>query len=143
MRLWTLHPQYLDAKGLVAAWREALLAQKVLQGATRGYRNHPQLTRFKAQPEPVAVLAEFLRGLVNEARRRDYEFDATKIAVADPVARITATRGQLQFEWEHLRRKLAQRDPDRLQAWSKLQKPQPHPLFRIVPGAVEPWEITG
>lgn len=142
MRLWTLHPQYLDAKGLVAAWREALLAQKVLQGATRGYRNHPQLTRFKAQPEPVAALTEFLRGLVAEARRRDYEFDATKIAASAPVARIPATRGQLQFEWEHLRRKLAQRDPARLAGLSKVEKPQPHPLFRIVPGAVESWEIT-
>lgn len=142
MRLWTLHPRYLDAKGLVAAWREALLAQKVLQGGTRGYRNHPQLTRFKAQPEPVAALAEFLRGLLAEARQRDYEFDATKIAATAPVARIQATRGQLQFEWEHLRRKLAQRDPARLGALAKLTKPQPHPLFRIVPGAVESWEIT-
>ncbi|HKX52383.1 MAG TPA: pyrimidine dimer DNA glycosylase/endonuclease V [Nitrosospira sp.] len=37
MRLWTLHPRYLDTKGLVAAWREALLAQKVLSGLTSGY----------------------------------------------------------------------------------------------------------
>ncbi|MEN6399799.1 MAG: pyrimidine dimer DNA glycosylase/endonuclease V, partial [Rectinema sp.] len=29
MRLWTLHPQYLDQKGLTAAWREGLLAKKV------------------------------------------------------------------------------------------------------------------
>ena len=41
MRLWTLHPQYLDPRGLVALWREALLAQKVLLGRTRGYRAHP------------------------------------------------------------------------------------------------------
>lgn len=142
MRLWTLHPQYLDAKGLVAAWREALLAQKVLQGATRGYRNHPQLTRFKSQPEPVAALAEFLRGLVAEARVRDYQFDATKIAETTPVAKIPATRGQMAFEWAHLRRKLALRDPARLRACVESLEPKPHPLFRIVPGPVESWEIT-
>lgn len=43
MRLWSLHPQYLDAKGLVALWREGLLAQAVLAGQTRGYKRHPQL----------------------------------------------------------------------------------------------------
>jgi hypothetical protein len=32
MRLWSLHPEYLDANGLVALWREALLAQAFLQG---------------------------------------------------------------------------------------------------------------
>jgi hypothetical protein len=142
MRLWTLHPQYLDAKGLVATWREALLAQKVLQGATRGYRNHPQLARFKTQPEPVAALAEFLRGLVAEARARDYQFDATKIAETTRVPRIPATRGQMAFEWAHLRRKLALRDPARLRALSGLREPEPHPLFRVVPGPVESWEIT-
>jgi len=31
MRLWTIHPKYLDRQGLLALWREALLAQKVLR----------------------------------------------------------------------------------------------------------------
>jgi len=60
MRLWTIHPRHLDAKGLVAAWREGLLAQKVLRGETRGYTRHPQLTRFQAQPEPVQAIATYL-----------------------------------------------------------------------------------
>lgn len=63
MRLWTVHPRYLGAKGLVAAWREALLAQKVLAGRTRGYRAHPQLRRFQAHPWPPGAIAAFLRGL--------------------------------------------------------------------------------
>jgi hypothetical protein len=29
-RIWSLHPKYLDARGLVALWREGLLAQAVL-----------------------------------------------------------------------------------------------------------------
>lgn len=142
MRLWTVHPQYLDAKGIVAAWREALLAQKVLQGATRGYRNHPQLTRFKVQPDPVSALAEFLRGLVAEAEAREYSFDHSKIASTKPVEKIPTTRGQLLFEWEHLRRKLQLRDPARLRTLARVKVPEPHPLFVIVPGPVEPWEIA-
>ena len=39
MRLWSIHPKYLDCKGLVALWREALLAKKVLRGKTRKYAN--------------------------------------------------------------------------------------------------------
>jgi hypothetical protein len=39
---------YLDGRGLVALWREALLAQAVLRGRTRGYR-HPQLARFRSR----------------------------------------------------------------------------------------------
>ena len=77
MRLWTLHPRYLDPKGLVAAWREALLAQKVLGGATKGYRHHPQLVRFQAEPEPLEAIAAFLCGLASEAQSRGYHFDAT------------------------------------------------------------------
>ncbi|WP_343214776.1 pyrimidine dimer DNA glycosylase/endonuclease V, partial [Dokdonella sp.] len=40
MRLWSLHPRYLDPQGLVALWREALLAKAVLRGETRGYTQH-------------------------------------------------------------------------------------------------------
>lgn len=37
MRLWSIHPRYLDTKGLVALWRETLLlAQAVLFGNTKG-----------------------------------------------------------------------------------------------------------
>src|SRR5579862_5032823 len=79
MRLWTLHPKYLDAKGLVALWREALLAQKVLRGKTKGYRHHPQLARFKAHENPVVALAAYLREVHKEAKRRGYAFDGSKI----------------------------------------------------------------
>lgn len=141
MRLWTLHPRYLDAKGLVAAWREALLAQKVLQGATRGYRNHPQLMRFKERPDPVAAIADFLRGLHGESLERGYDFDAAKISPQQSKEKLRATRGQLLYEWEHLRRKLRTRDPRRLRELAGVELPEPHPLFQIVPGKVEPWEI--
>jgi len=55
VRLWSVHPEYLDSRGLVALWREALLAQAVLRGETRGYRRHPRLARFRARPDPTAA----------------------------------------------------------------------------------------
>jgi len=140
MRLWTLHPRYLDARGLVALWREALLAQKVLRGETRGYKHHPQLLRFSQTKNPPAALATYLRDVHEEAVRRGYQFDATKIGAETHRGTIAETRGQLLYEWEHLRQKLARRDPQRLREIGDLKTPAPHPLFRIIPGSVRDWE---
>ena len=140
MRLWTLHPQYLDPKGLVAAWREALLAQRVLAGATRGYRNHPQLIRFQAQPESLAAIATFLTGLAEEANCRGYHFDASKILYRATTERIPETRGQLLFEWKHLQKKLRVRAPLVARKLRKITVPEPHPLFYIIPGNSRSWE---
>jgi hypothetical protein len=140
MRLWTVHPRYLDAKGLVAFWREALLAQKVLAGGTKGYRHHPQLARFQAQPDPLAAIATLLTGIIEEARARDYSFDASKILSPSFSGRIPETRGQLLYEWEHLRAKLRVRALDLARLVRNLKSPESHPLFRIVPGGVRDWE---
>ena len=140
VRLWTLHPRYLDAKGLVAAWREALLAQKVLAGATRGYTHHPQLARFRSSRRPDHAIAAFLTGLAEEAQRRDYHFDASKIASRRLGGQIDETSGQLLYEWAHLRAKLRVRAPEVYRLFLKVKTPEPHPLFRIVPGDIREWE---
>jgi Pyrimidine dimer DNA glycosylase len=140
MRLWSLHPRYLDAKGLVALWREALLAQKVLAGATRGYRNHPQLARFKRQTDPSATIAAYLDAVRCEAAQRGYSFDAGKIAPHGSVACIRVNDGQVAYELQHLRAKLMVRDPTAL---GKLPaQPDVHPLFRVVKGEIEDWEVV-
>lgn len=140
MRLWTLHPKYLDAKGLVALWREALLAQKVLRGITRGYQHHPQLLRFANTRNPPATLATYLKAVRAEARQRGYKFNAAKIGRRQFPGRLKETRGQLLYEWRHLKRKLSKRDPERLRDLRSVRIPAPHPLFRIVPGRVRYWE---
>lgn len=140
MRLWTLHPKYLDAKGLVALWREALLAQKVLQGATKGYKHHPQLHRFSKTKNPPAALATYLKAVQEEAVRRDYQFDDSKIGAQRSRGKLKETRGQLLYEWAHLKRKLKQRDPNRLRELASVKIPAPHPLFKITPGEVRGWE---
>jgi Pyrimidine dimer DNA glycosylase len=140
MRLWTIHPRYLDAKGLVAAWREGLLAQKVLRGETRGYTRHPQLIRFQAQPRPVEVIAAYLLVLEKEASRRGYVFDLSKISTPRFAGKLVETRGQLLFEWRHLKRKLRSRTPAVYRECRGLLFPAPHPLFRIVDGPRQKWE---
>lgn len=140
MRLWTVHPKYLDARGLVALWRETLLAQKVLQGKTKGYRNHPQLIRFKEQTDPVGAVATYLRAIHQEAARRGYNFDSTKIAAGQSRLRMKCSKGQLLFEWKHLQRKLELRDPQSHAQIKQFACPEPHPLFSIVEGDVEAWE---
>jgi hypothetical protein len=140
MRLWTVHPKYLDARGLVALWREAMLAQKVLRGQTRGYKHHPQLIRFAETEDPPAALAAFLRAVHEEAVERDYKFNASKIGKPKFGGKIKETRGQLLYEWRHLKRKLKKRDPKRLRKLASVTIPAPHPLFKIVPGEVRDWE---
>lgn len=141
MRLWTLHPRYLDSRGLVALWREALLAQAVLAGLTRGYTRHPQLVRFRGSPLPMAAIASYLQVVQAEAALRNYRFDATKIHSTPDAVPIPVTRGQLEYEWEHLVAKLRIRDPSWLEKFIALPVPEPHPLFQIVPGPVAEWEV--
>ena len=138
MRLWTLHPRYLDSKGLVALWREGLLAQAVLQGQTKGYRNHPQLERFRNTPKPEAFISRYLKTVYDEAGRRGYSFDSSKLVNSQVRRTIAVTQGQLAFERTHLQKKLQARHPEWL-----VQHPigdVAHPLFHIVPGGVEDWE---
>ena len=140
MRLWSLHPCYLDARGLVAAWREALLARAVLQHRTRGYRSHPQLERFRAQRNPVACVNSYLLGLYEEATRRGYRFNRAKLARVRSTTRIAVTTGQLEHERRHLLSKLRRRDRAGYRAFSIVQRPRPHPLFRTTRGGIAPWE---
>jgi hypothetical protein len=140
VRLWTLHPKYLDPQGLVALWREGLLARAVLRGATRGYRHHPQLARFRGQPAPRATINAYLGGIAAEAAARGYSFDRGKLGPARGARRLRATRGQLLYEWQHLMRKLRRRSPALHARWRGTRAPEPHPLFRVVAGNIEPWE---
>jgi pyrimidine dimer DNA glycosylase len=141
MRLWTLHPRHLDAAGLVALWREALLAQAVLLGRTRGYTRHPQLQRFRTAADPAACIAGYLRVVADEANSRGYAFNAARIVTSGSAVRpIAETKGQLLYEWEHLGRKLRRRSPGWYRDKVAGAQPTPHPLFRIVAGGVRDWE---
>lgn len=145
MRIWSIHPKYLDPQGLVALWRETLLAQKVLAGRTKGYKNHPQLQRFKEQSEPLKFIGSYLYQVYLEAERRGYDFDQSKIleqfsARSKKSLRVTA--GQKKYEFEHLKRKLKARSPELYRQVRGLKEVELHPLFRSCPGPIADWEIT-
>jgi hypothetical protein len=140
MRLWTLHPKYLDSKGLVALWRESLLAQKVLKGGTKGYNNHPQLIRFKDSKNPLGAIATYLRHVAAEAEVRGFTFDRSKIDNKRILHAMSVTDKQVAYEYMHLLKKLRTRDPDFHHKLLQTPKVQLHPLFREVPGNIESWE---
>lgn len=144
MRLWSIDPDQLDRRALVAGWRETLLAQKVLAGGTKGYTKHPQLERFREQPEPLKSIAVYLHGLADAADRRGYNFDRSRILqdAAVKAPKIAVTTGQLDYEWQHLLAKVAVRDKPWHDEVLADAKPALHPMFYEVEGPIASWEVV-
>ena len=141
MRIWSIHPRYLDWMGLGAQWREGLLAQKVVQGKTKGWRNHPQLNRFKEHREPLKAAGFYLREIHIESIRRGYNYNYCKILYpVESVDKIALNRGQLQYEFEILQERLSKRTPSKLMENRDTVVVEPHPLFIVREGPPEPWE---
>lgn len=162
MRLWSIHPKYLDKAGLIAAWREALLAQSVLikgeysekrsmcyaqNGQPKGYYstktiitpyyNHPQLERFKKCDYPLRALGQYLTEIYEEAKNRGYKFDANKIEYfyCFSVDNLTVTTGQLEYELNHLQNKLWLRDKHQ---WYKNKRESERLSIYITVKVIEP-----
>ena len=144
MRLWSLHPKYLDSKGLVALWREGLLARAVLTGKTRGYINHPQLIRFKKQDLPILFLDTYLNHVYLESVKREYNFNQKKIGIERTSKQIQVTQGQISYEMVHLLKKLKKRDNEKYQELKKITNHKdsaiPNHIFNVIPGDIEIWE---
>lgn len=140
MRIWSVHPQYLDTKGLLALWRESLLAKNVLEGKTIGYINHPQLNRFKKAENPLDCINQYLSFIYSEALKRGYNFDKNKVDPNFKTSKITVTVGQLEFEKQHLLKKLETRDFKKYNEIIKIQSLEAHPMFIVVNGNIEKWE---
>jgi len=140
MRIWSIHPRYLDRKGLVALWREALLAKKVLENKTKGYKNHPQLIRFKESTRTADCINQYLWEVYQEAKKRNYSFNKDKISDNFKQVTLGVTTGQLQFEIKHLKEKLKSRDAEKLKELTALKNLESHPLFKIIEGEIESWE---
>lgn len=145
MRIWSIHPGLLDSKGLVAAWRETLLAQSCIIKGSGGYANHSQLIRFKEHEAPLEAVCSVLWDLAEEADRRGYNFNTDKIHEY-ASEKLTVTSGQLEYELDHLYVKLCKRDPEAAEELSWLRdRCDPEdligPSFLPVDGHVESWEV--
>jgi hypothetical protein len=140
MRLWSLHPKYLDKLGLLGLWRESLLAQKVLLGKTKGYKNHPQLVRFKRTEDPILYIGTYLYYVYLEGKRRGYDFNKDKIIKYDLNLKMAVTIGQINFEFQHLLEKLKVRDKEKYEEIKNEKTIEPNPIFYIIDGDIEEWE---
>ena len=109
-------------------------------GGTRGYRNHPQLERFRATTSPSTSIGDYLHHVADEADRRGYRFDRSKLGPRPAATRLEVTTGQVAFEREHLKRKLDTRDAERSSALPEAHAIQSHPMFTIVDGPISEWE---
>jgi hypothetical protein len=143
MRLWSISPEYLDTKGLLGVWREGLLAKAVLEGKTKGYKNHPQLIRFRNYSNPIIAINSFLYFVAQEAFRRGYKFNSSLIDTSEVLINIiSVTKGQVEYEFNHLCNKLYKRDYN---MWTNICKNQTHqvklnPIFYTIEGDIEFWE---
>jgi hypothetical protein len=141
MRIWTLHPSHLDTRGIVALWREALLAKAVLRNRTRGYRHHPQLARFREHPDPVGAINTYLHEVFAEVERRGYRFDARKLRGPTSTVKIRCSRAQLRYEWSHLLGKLRVRAPQVYRV-ARRARPTALRMFELTAGPIAPWEVV-
>ena len=142
MRIWSVHPKYLDTKGLVALWRETLLAKNVLEGKTNGYKNHPQLIRFRNSNNPLQGINQYLAAVYQESLTRGYYFNKEKFNTYHEPVILTVTRRQIEYEMQHLLKKLKTRDTERYHRLLKETNIEPHTLFNIIEGEIEEWEIV-
>ena len=108
MRIWSIHPKYLDSKRLGAQWREALLCRNVLKGMTTGYKSHPQFLRIAKHPNPIAFINAYLGTIYYEASHRGYRYDLSKIEKVDlrDVEQMKVTCGQVSYEFIHNQHKI-------------------------------------
>jgi len=140
MRLWSLHPKYLDRAWLLACWREWLLAKNVLEGNTKWYKNHPQLNRFKRLDNPIGWINAFLSQILMESKNRWYNFSDSKINKMYREWMIEVTIWQVEFEKKHLLNKLSVRDLKRFKILSESELLEINPIFKIIEWQVESWE---
>lgn len=142
MRLWSIHPKYLDTKGLLAVWREGLLAKKVLEKKIQAYENHPQLIRFKNHKNPVKAINCYLNYIYIESKKRNYNFNKEKILPIKDQNIISVTKNQVKYEFQHLLNKLLNRDLKKYNELKKIKinEIEINPIFYIVEGEIESWE---
>jgi hypothetical protein len=136
MRLWSIHPKYLDQKGLITLWKDSLLAQSVLLGRTREYKNHPQLDRFRKSGDPLQMIREYLYHVHLEALQRGYDFSITHIYEShelvikfEPFCLIRI--GQVQFEKEILDQEITKRRGIPRVILPVYDIPKLHPCFEL------------
>ena len=148
MRIWSIHPMYLDSKRLTAQWREALLCRAVLEGNTKGYKKHPQFLRVKNFHQPHYFINMFLYEIWNESKNRGYSFDKDKL-MSDLSLKygclldlMEVTEGQLEYEFKHLQNKLGEFNSKYIENNQMINEDGilPNPCFMSIQGDIMDFE---
>ena len=119
-----------------------MLAKNVLEEKTKGYKNHPQLIRFKNSANPLQGINQYLAAVYKESQTRGYHFNKDKLKIYNEPVTLTVTRKQIEYETQHLLKKLKTRDMERYHRLLNETNIEPHPIFKIIDGEIEAWEIV-
>ncbi len=83
----------------------------------------------------------YLAEVYYEAKKRGYSFGRDKVQWDFTQEIIRVTDGQVLYETKHLLGKLEYRDPERHVELQNKKSLTTHPLFQIIPGEIESWEV--
>lgn len=130
MSLWSVHPRYLDNKGLISAWNRGLQLQKQLSTEPARNTGNSQLIMFSRQEKPLHAIGSYLSFIASEGCRRGYKFTHEKILYPNfDEELLPIDSEQLRSENQMLQNRLKTRDKNRYQQLSSQSWPETHPLF--------------
>lgn len=138
MRIWTLHPRYLDDATLREAWRDGLAARRRLVAGSKGRPTDPLIHAIAACKHPVRVIDAYLSHLHQEAQRRGKAFDRSRIDGARAGAGFAVDSERVRDDWDQLMARMAEREPARHERQAELRRPHCHPAFKRIPGKGSP-----
>ena len=85
---------------------------------------------------------QYLSGVYTEAIKRGYHFNRNKIDWNYKSIKIPVTSGQVEYETSHLLKKLKMRDLSRYNYLIHQKELLTHPIFEIINGVIEEWEVV-
>jgi hypothetical protein len=141
MRIWSIHPKYLDSKELLNLWNETIQAKNEFLTKFSGHFSNKQLERFLDLKNPLEAINSYMSSIYREAVKRDFSVDDSFMDWDfDDSIQIPVTAGQISHEISKLKSRLRERDEKKLQKLNGRTFLELHPIFYSVPGTIEEWE---
>lgn len=132
MRLWSIHPKYLDKHALIALWREGLLAQKALSGKGLVDEANVQLVRFKKSANPVRAIGSYLSFVASEGAKQGCKLNHERILQPNFEAKFMTTDvAQMELEVEQLKARMKTRNKDKFKLLTDVHKFEANPVFTL------------
>ena len=140
-RIWSLHPKYLDGIEIFFLWRNCIMAKKILDGTEKVNRKFPHLARFESSSNPIGAINIYLSEVYKIASTHGKNFKLDKFDDSFKDISLNVTKGQMEYEVELFKKKLRNRSSDTNALIFKIKIIEPNPLFKVVEGNKEAWDI--